>query len=195
MLLDCILWFGLATMAVVFILMGCRLVIDFPGLLEGNVVQVFKESKDYKDEPFEGVSFKDGNRYQAIKSVKLGHSDHQLKENGISRQYSKPVCQAVPRKMAIQLNGCENEVKIIIHQVKQMDFSVQIDISSGDNLADSDKQVRHIVYDPANTREASPVIVIETGDLDLAMDDEPVREEVPVECDSYQTKDISDRQS
>ena len=71
MLLDCILWFGLATMAVVFILMGFRLVIDFPGLLEGNVVQVFKESKDYKEEPFENE-----NKYRAIKSVNMKHSDH-----------------------------------------------------------------------------------------------------------------------
>ena len=97
--------------------------------------------------------------------------------------------------MAIQLMGCDNEVKIVIKQEQKNDFLVQIDISSGDILADSDKQVRHIVQEPANTSEASPVIVIEAGDLDPAVNDATVREEVPVECDSYQTKDISERQS
>ena len=130
-----------------------------------------------------------------MNSVKIKHSDHQLRENGRTSQCSKAKCQAVPRKMAIQLSGCENEVRIVIHQVKQNDFSVQIDISSGDNLADSDKQVRHIVQDPASTCEASTVIVNEAGDLDPAVDDEPVREEGPVQCDSYETKDMSDRQS
>ena len=179
-------------MVVFVILMGCRLVIDFPGLLEGNVVQVFKEAKD---EPFEGISVENGNKYQPMKSVKLKHSDHQLRENGISRKFSKPECQTVPRKMAIQVCGCENEVKIVIHQAKQNDFSVQINISSGDDLADSDKQVRHMVQDPANTCEASPVIVNDAGDLVPVVDDGPVREGVPVECDKYKTKIISDRQS
>ena len=196
MLLDSILWFGLATLAVVFILMGCRLVIDFPGLLEGNLVQVFNESKDYKEETFEEVSVENkNNTYQATKSVKVKSSDHQLRDTERSIQCSKPKCQAVPRKMAKQLMRCDYEVKIVIKQAQKKDFLVQIYISSGDDLADNDEQVRHIVHDPANTCEAYPVNVIEAGDLVPAVDDEPVTEEVTVECESYQVKDISDRQS
>ena len=156
MLMDSILWFGLATLAVVFILMGCRLVIDFHGLLAENVVQVFKESKDYKEEPFEGVSFKNENKYPAFKLVTIKSSDHQLRKNGRTSQSSKTKRQAVLRKIEIQVRGCDNEVKLFIEQVQQNDFLVEIDISYADNL-DNDKQVMHIVEDPVNTCEASPV--------------------------------------
>ena len=48
MLLDCIFWVGLTTAGVVFILLGCRLVIDFPGLLELDV-KTFKEINATED--------------------------------------------------------------------------------------------------------------------------------------------------
>ena len=98
------------------------------------MVQMLKELKDYKEEPFEevSVSVENEKKYPAIKSVKMKSSDQQLRENRRTSQSSKAECQAVPRKMAIQLSCWENEVKIVIHQAKQNDFSVQIDISSGD---------------------------------------------------------------
>ena len=143
--------------------MGCRLInrliINFPGLLEDNVLH----SKDHKEELYE-VTFKNENKYPVFKSVKMKISDHQLRENGRTSQSSKPEYQAVLR-IAIQVRGWDNEVKLVIEQVQQNEFSVDIDISSGDNLADNDKQT----FVPA-------------------VDDEPVREEVPVDCNSYKTK-------
>eukprot|EP00092_Neocalanus_flemingeri_P029562 GFUD01032108.1.p1 GENE.GFUD01032108.1~~GFUD01032108.1.p1 ORF type:complete len:278 (+),score=53.53 GFUD01032108.1:144-977(+) len=55
MLLDCMLWLGLGTVGVVLILLGCRLVMDFPGLLDWNILQVFKEIEDDSNEPIEGL--------------------------------------------------------------------------------------------------------------------------------------------
>jgi hypothetical protein len=116
--------------------MGCGVmnrVIKFPGLLERNVVQVFKESKDYKEEPFEGFSFENKNKYPAFKSVKIKSFDHQLREKGSTSQ--------TPVWIAIQVRGRDTEVKVLIEQVQQNVFLVEFDIID-DDFADNDKQVR-----------------------------------------------------
>ena len=43
MLTDSLLLVGLAVAIVLLILVGCKIVIDFPGLLDGNIVHIFKE--------------------------------------------------------------------------------------------------------------------------------------------------------
>ena len=43
MITDTLLLFGFAVALVLLILVGCKVMIDFPGLLDGNIVHVLKE--------------------------------------------------------------------------------------------------------------------------------------------------------
>ena len=103
---------------------------DFPGLLEGNIVQVFKESKTYKEEPSEEVSV--DKMYQTMRSAKASSSDHQLREERRSqkqRSSSRPKHKVMQSSLAQQMQNYPTEVKIIIKN--QNDFLIEIDISSG----------------------------------------------------------------
>eukprot|EP00092_Neocalanus_flemingeri_P102545 GFUD01131172.1.p1 GENE.GFUD01131172.1~~GFUD01131172.1.p1 ORF type:complete len:246 (+),score=48.00 GFUD01131172.1:144-881(+) len=82
MLLDCMLWLGLGTVGVVLILLGCRLVMDFPGLLEWNILQVFKEIEDDSNEPIEGLIDNKDTKWKSKISRKCDSSQCQLSKCG-----------------------------------------------------------------------------------------------------------------
>jgi hypothetical protein len=159
MLIDWVLWFGLVTVAVVSIFLGCRLVMDFPGLLEGNIVQEFRETKYDKEEPLEEVLVN--------KERKISTKVHRGSGKGVRRTIPKSseCCsktgnnmtvsyKPMSGEMAIQLDDCSNEVSIIIKQQQKKEFSIDIDISHSDidnTHADNDTSVSYTVKELAST--------------------------------------------
>ena len=178
----------MATVIVVIILVGCKIVMDFPGLLEGNVVQVFKESKTYKGEPFEEVSV--DKMYQAMRSAKEPSSDHQLRDDRRSqkqqRSGSRTKHKAVQSSLAQHVHKCPTEVKIIIKN--QNDLSIEIDISPVGVIEENNKEDRL-------TAQGLPNAIRETPAPDHVEENEEDAEETTAECDIYNTKDNPDRQS
>ena len=186
MLIDCLQWFGLAILGVVFILMVCRLIMDFPGLLEGNFLQVLKESKDVKKEPFDEVLVDKRDR-----SARAAGSDD---EERVSPKHSGQ--QAVPRSVVIQVTGGDDQVEIVIKQ--HSDFSIHIDIAPGDTLAENDKPVSHTDANVTKMSVVSTEIATEAGDGDGVSENRDSNKDpdkAPAECVLYKTKDVPERQN
>ena len=97
MLTDSLFWIGLGSALVLIILIGCRIVIDFPGLLDDNIVHIVKEVNNEVESFRHSKIIKDNERendasYQDI---------HQLQHvfvNGTHHKQSKSVNHFLPLK-------------------------------------------------------------------------------------------------
>ena len=104
MLPDCMLWLGLTTACILFILLGCKLLIDFPGLMEGDIGHACVEDDQDEDSIQEVVAIKDG-KCKIYAASAVQSSNHQLDNTGGSTLRLMKRSQSIPRPVGMQCNS------------------------------------------------------------------------------------------
>jgi len=184
MILDCVLWIGLVTAVVVFILLGCRLVIDFPGLLEGNVVHAFKQVsvdqealKEEKEKEMRELNLKMSSHTSkpaegsCMSQTVSQRTDEKFRVTKM-RKSRQDIGETPPFGKRAKVEVTNGEVSIVIKNVNpNKDFSINICIDGEDSKTPTDDVVVPLVDKPMTV-----------ADPDLRL-----------HCDLYQTNKTTNR--
>lgn len=143
-MLDYITVFGFIIFLVLLILVACRLVMDFPGIVEGDISQVLSEYGISKEEPVEEVV----------------HTERRQTESSDCKQNKSLMTKMSNKPNIHKIHGSEDiKVKIVIKN--QEHVTINIEVCSNDCHSKNAESLKYVdepykvaCEDPAIENEA-----------------------------------------